>query len=450
MNLRGICLLAMTWAGLLPTPAGSMDASSPSVGPARLAMNYTCTLVNGQVVVQPAAETAYDITGPREQRLFTTCDPPFSNNCRSLTVHKFNMACGIDHVPWHRVVAAIGQTAAGEASISNDHLVLARDADRGAGHAPSCKDRKGGAAGSGECLPWRVRKPTERLVLPQGFAPLGEAGARVLDGQGLATTYAAAGAVQPLAQLPGSGPYRMTHDRTGEDAFDIVQSAGASAQTVSQESDSSEGWTTSLSFNTVEDKTPELIVATSSVSGQAVADASAPDLSAVGLPLVAVLGTLIALVAGFFVYRTPQLHFAAADVSDAAASARRGARKAQDQAADLIESLRARLADTSRGVSATSDQPGDPALASALLQLRAMFARTEAAVSTLSSATVVREVMQTELAAIRQRMEDAESAARRGSTPVMKLAAQFRQIARDIDRVQSITESAASSTSRPA
>jgi hypothetical protein len=79
-----------------------------------------------------------------------------------------------------------------------------------------------------------------------------------------------------------------------------------------------------------------------------------------------------------------------------------------------------------------------------------MFARTEAAVSTLSSATVVREVMQTELAAIRQRIEDAENAARRGSTPVMKLAAQFRQIARDIDRVQSITHSAASSTTRPA
>ncbi len=427
-----------------------MDAPAPTVGSARVAMSYSCAVVQGVVVVQPGRELAYDITGAREQRPFTTCDPPFSNNCRSLTVHKFEMACGAERVSWHRVVAAIGKTTAGEATVSKDHLVLVRDADGGSGHAPSCKDRKGGAAGAGECLPWRVRKPTERLVLPKGFAPLGEVGARFLDVSFPTTTYAAAGSVPPMAQLPGSGPYRITHDLSGEDPFADVPRAGATAQTVSQESDSSEGWTTSLSFNTtVDDSTPEIIVATSSVSGKenpaaAPASAAVPD-----LPWFAVAGTIIVLIVGFFVYRTPQMRFAAADVSDAAASARRGVRKAQDQAAELMEMLRTRLADPGHAISPANDLPGDPALASALLQLRAMFARTEAAVSTLSSATVVREVMQTELAAIRQRIDDAENAARRGSTPVMKLAAQFRQIARDIDRAQSITQSAASSTVRP-
>jgi hypothetical protein len=53
--------------------------------------------------------------------------------------------------------------------------------------------------------------------------------------------------------------------------------------------------------------------------------------------------------------------------------------------------------------------------------------------------------MQTELSAIRTRIAEAERAARRGSTPMMKLAAQFRQIARDIDRVQTVTQSASQS-----
>lgn len=452
MNLRGVCLLAVAWAGLLTTPAGSMDAPLPTVGPGRVAMNYSCSLAQGVVVVQPAPETIYDVTGAREQRLFTTCDPPFSNNCRSLTVHKFDIGCGLEHVPWHRVVAAIGETEAGKASVSNGHLVLARDADRGSGHAPSCKDRKGGASGSGECLPWRVRKPTERLVLPQGFAPLGEAGARFLDADVPTTTDAAAlGTVHSVAQLPGSGPYRITHDRSGEDAFAFadVPSVGATATTVSQDSDGSDGWTTSLSFNTVEENAPELIVATSSVSGKATANAQSPSAALGSLPWIAFMATLLALAGGLYVYRTPQLRFAA-DVTDAAASARRGVRKAQVQAGDLIEAIRARLVITNDGSSPAPEQSGDPALVSALLQLRAMFARTEAAVATLYSATVVREVMQTELSAIRHRIEDAESAARSGSTPVMKLAAQFRQIARDIDRVQSITQSAAHSTNGPA
>jgi hypothetical protein len=429
-----------------------MDAPAPgpapAVGAARVVMPFSCAVDQGTVVLQPAQELSYEITGTREQRLFTTCDPPFSNNCRSLTVHKFKMACGAERISWHRVVAAIGQTAAGEASVAKDHLVLVRDADRGTGHVPSCTDRKGGAAGSGECLPWSVRKPKERLVLPQGFAPLGEAGARFLDDTLPTIAPVAPGSVQTAAQLPGSGPYRITPDLSGEDAFADISRASATAQTISQEVDSSEGWTTSLSFNTIEENAPEVIVATSSVSGQVTANAASAGSDQPALAWVALLAGVLALAAAIVVYRMPQLHLAT-DVSGAAAVARRSARRAQDHAADLIGTVRNRLLDRSHGaMPSAAEQSGDPALTSALLQLRAMLARTEAAVATLSSASVVREVMQTEVATLRERIDEADRAARRGSTPVMKLAAQFRQIARDIDRVQSITESAAHGTNR--
>ena len=443
MSRRGASLLAMIVAGLQAAPALGMDGPGASPPASRLAMPYSCSIVQGLVVVQPGPELLFDITGKQEQRLFTTCDPPFSNNCRSLNVQKFDIACGTERVSWHRVVAAIGTTTAGEATASNGHLVLVRDADAATGLAPSCKDRKGAA---GECLPWSVRKPKERLVLPRGFAPVSEVGASVLDGSAPVATYAATSVASPTVQLPGSGPYRMTPDHGADDAFADIPVSGATATTVSRDFDSSDGWTTSLSFSKVEESTPEIIIATSSVSGKAVANTTTSNSMNNYIPWIGSLVAFLTLVAAYFLYRAPQIRFAGG-VTDATGVALRSMRKAQDQAADLIGTLRSRLAETdSEYLSAT--QPTDPALASALLQLRAMFARTEAAVATLSNGTVVREVMQTELAGIRDRMDGAERAARRGSMPVMKLAAQFRQIARDIDRVQNVTQSAAQSTSR--
>ncbi len=429
-----------------------MDAPAVAENATRLALPYRCSVVKGSVVVEPSLETTLDITGPHEQRLFTTCDPPFSNNCRSLTVHKFDVACGQDRVPWHRVVAAIGRTTAGDAAMSKGHLVLTREAGGAAsGSAPSCKDRSAAGAG-GECLPWSVRKPTERLVLPQGFAPVRETGARFIGDTAPLPSFISAGASSSLgAAVSSAVPYRMTPDHGSDDAFGGLDQGGgqAVATNVSAEQDAAEGWTTSLSFNTGEEQTPELIVATSSVSGEktvntAAAAAPSPDRSWMGALMAA-----LALAAAFAAYRMPGVRFAAPGLSGTAAIARRKLRTANDRAHDLVAGLRQRLAETSEPEAEPHAPPGDPALSSALLQLRAMHARTEAAVAMLSSATVVREVMQTELTAIRARIEDAERASRRGSTPVMKLAAQFRQIARDIERVQGITQSAAQSTAGP-
>ena len=452
MNRRGISLLAITLAGLstagLSTaPASGMDAPVFPSGAERLAMPYSCSLDRGVVSVTPSIEQVYEIRG-REQRLFTTCDPPFSNNCRSVAVHKFQIACGVDRVSWHRVVAAIGRTTAGDALLSKGHLVLTREAVPASGSAPSCRDRKAPGTPGGECLPWSIRKPTERLVLPQSFAPVGEVGAQLVDATFL--PYATGPSPVSNAMLPGAGPYRMTPNLTAEDPFGSVQALDVPAAWNQVDVATSgpvdmHGWTTSLSFATREEVAPELIVATSSVSGRkvkAVVD-SGPSM----LTWVALILTGLGLATAVAAYRLPQLRFSGPDL---AAAARHHLYKVHDHAQVLVGSVRVRLAAAVDPEPVTQGQPGDPALSSALLQLKAMLARTEAAVAMLSSAAVVREVMQTELSAIRTRIEDAERAARRGSTPVMKLAAQFRQIARDIDRVQNVTHSAAQSTHRTA
>jgi DNA repair ATPase RecN len=157
--------------------------------------------------------------------------------------------------------------------------------------------------------------------------------------------------------------------------------------------------------------------------------------------LIASVGLAVAA----YLHRTRQIRLVAPDLSGAADAALRNLRKAQELTHGLIGSMSTGLKSVPQAIAQETDRLDDPTLASALLQLRAMFARTEAAVATLSATAVVREVMQTELAAIRSRLEEAERAARRGSTPMMKLAAQFRQIARDIDRVQNVTQSASRS-----
>ena len=105
---RGIRLWAIAWVGLQALPAASMDGPAPADRPVRLAMPYTCAIDKGALVVRPGPERVFAVTGNREERLFTTCDPPFSSNCRSLIVHKFEVVCGLDRVSWPRLVAAIG------------------------------------------------------------------------------------------------------------------------------------------------------------------------------------------------------------------------------------------------------------------------------------------------------------------------------------------------------
>jgi hypothetical protein len=453
LNRQGIFLLALALAGVQSGPAAGTDSPpAPPAANVRLAMPYSCEIVQGAVQVKPSIEQIFDVTG-LEQRLFTTCDPPFSNNCRSLKIHKFDIACGLERVSWHRVVAAIGRTAAGDATLSKGHLVLAREAGVPSGSAPSCRDRQTNQPANGECLPWSMRKPTERLVLPQSFAPLGEVGARFTEATSTVVDAAAAQLPPVTAAVSGSGPYRMTLDTSSEDPFGAMHKLGAAsslatATAVSSDADHGSEWTTSLSFATAEEAAPELVIATSSVSGQSSAGLGGSPAQMM-LPWIGLLVAGLGLAAAFAYYRQPQLNLESFDLTNAAAAARRSVRKLQDQATGAVDALRDRLSETGNFEPAADDVSArDPALSSALLQLKAMLARSEAAVATLSSATVVREVMQTELAAIKSRIEDAELAARRGSTPVMKLAAQFRQIARDIDRVQSITQSASQSTSR--
>ncbi|MDX2307569.1 MAG: hypothetical protein NW216_04960 [Hyphomicrobium sp.] len=150
-------------------------------GPERVVLPYSCVVENGMVRLSPSPERTFPVIEGREMREFETCDPPFSRNCTKLTIHRFDMACGGQRVPWPRVVEAMGRTKAGVARIERGLLTLVRSAAPAQGHAPSCRDTSA-TSDSAECLPWKVRRNVESIVVPKGFAPASEVGARFLNG----------------------------------------------------------------------------------------------------------------------------------------------------------------------------------------------------------------------------------------------------------------------------
>ena len=71
-----------------------------------LAMPYACSVENGNVRLEPSAETSYLIQGRREELTFSSCPGGRRGLCEQLMVHRFVISCGGEKVAWSRVAAA--------------------------------------------------------------------------------------------------------------------------------------------------------------------------------------------------------------------------------------------------------------------------------------------------------------------------------------------------------
>lgn len=190
-----------------------LGAVSPVRAGDELALPFDCGLENGRLTLQPTAtERRYPIIGARDQQAITACHTARSRNCRTIMVHRFVISCGGAGVDWMRVAAAIRHADAAPAWVEDGHLNVVLAA-RGSGNAVphSCFDRPTIAlAGVGlqrrvalarDCAASDGRTDFDQLVLPAGFAPVGEMGARLMLGSGAAPR--AANADSPLTHLVG-------------------------------------------------------------------------------------------------------------------------------------------------------------------------------------------------------------------------------------------------------
>ena len=183
----------------------------------RLVMPFNCGVAGGEVRLTPAADTSYRIAGSRDERTITTCARAASSSCRTVMVHKFNISCGGHAVAWMDIAAAIRGADANRAWIEGGRLNLvlpahASEADIGCleAHADAGAGLRRPVVVGGECLPWRRKAAFEHLVLPSGYAPVGELGARLMVGAAADEMAMKLGAMDALALEPQLTQVSMT------------------------------------------------------------------------------------------------------------------------------------------------------------------------------------------------------------------------------------------------
>jgi hypothetical protein len=153
----------------------------------RVVMPFDCGLEQGRIKLSSAvAARAYDIVGKREVATVTSCSQPRSGSCHRLMVHRFDISCGGAGIAWMRVAAAMCQATSEPAWIEQGRLNVVWAAHNPSAHAP-CLERPTYALG-GMALERRVAytgncesrgDDYEHVVLPAGFAPVAELGARI-------------------------------------------------------------------------------------------------------------------------------------------------------------------------------------------------------------------------------------------------------------------------------
>jgi hypothetical protein len=226
-------------------------------------MPFDCGVENGRLTLTPADERRYSIIGARDEQPVTACHSAGSSHCRTIMVHRFVISCGGAGVAWMRVAAAMRHPQAAPAWVENGHLNVVLAA-RGSGPTVprDCRDRPAFAlAGAGfqrtvatgrDCVADRASTRIDQLVLPAGFAPVGEMGARlVLDTRALPrpnsggsnsgvmawitpaaaaegqTLVAKADAGEIVAPIPGLEPYDADYEPaySGNHWITVVQEA---------------------------------------------------------------------------------------------------------------------------------------------------------------------------------------------------------------------------------
>jgi hypothetical protein len=152
----------------------------------RLVMPFDCGLEGGRIRLSPAIPKSYPIIGTREEEAITTCRPPLASGCRTLMVHFFVISCDGVGVAWMRVVVAIGRTGASRAWVDDGCLNVMLPARAAQGPDAGCFE--GLPTGGGDRLArrvgfvqaWRRRlADVDHVVLPEGYPPIGEFGARL-------------------------------------------------------------------------------------------------------------------------------------------------------------------------------------------------------------------------------------------------------------------------------
>jgi len=372
----------------------------------RLLMPFDCSAAGGEVRLTPAAETSYRIAGSRDERTVTTCTRAASSSCRTVMVHKFNIACDGHAVAWMDIAAAIRGADANRAWIEGGRLNLVLPAHASEADI-ACLDQHAGiglkrpVVVGGECLPWRRKAAFEHLVLPSGYAPVGEMGARLMVGAAADEVAMKLGAMDAVALEPQLTQVSMTDAeievaKADPDAYLEPGRRRDAPDAVLEPELAGDDWIT---------------VVHSGAGPAASASHAAPfDARPWAWILVIASAAVVALLLA--------MRFLPPALARRSASA------------------------TSRALA-----KGGLSLANASAAVAALLAQTETAARALKGAGPLREVLQGELNQVRVRLGNLEKSTANGEGDADKWALQYRALVRELERIRRIVDSAVASLS---
>ena len=144
-----------------------------------VSLPVSCDVRSDRVILQPSPPTTYEIVSERRRDVFSACRPDRPHDCRPVLIYRFEVACGEETVEWMDLAAALMSASGSRVSVKNDRLHIRPRPKSGLG---KCDTADPAFSFMKACDPW-MQDPTLNpdWVLPPGFAPVHEVGARFVE-----------------------------------------------------------------------------------------------------------------------------------------------------------------------------------------------------------------------------------------------------------------------------
>ena len=419
-----IVKILFAFVAIIATAVGTLSFASAGD---TLVMPFSCKLDNGQPKLTGTSPTHHDIVGPRQLRSYTACRDGAGRDCRTMLVHSFNLLCDGKSVPWWKVAAEVRSKAVGRSWIENGQLNLLLEKPASSGG-----------------------KRMVQFVLPPGFAPLGELGARfaIKPAASVKTAKQPAEADKPSTTIvtgaTGSGkPSKVA--ATKEDAI-VAESTpkASSVPALFDDSSAPDPW--------------QPVVHLGGAATTQLSSAEAGSSYGLVTLLSALIATSLLGAVGWFVRQRYGVAVSSGIAEDTTLSSEAGGftpdlSKSKALVAfvpalfsGLLARIRARwLGWKWRNVSTARPwQWRNTSIANGARSAEALYEKAENAVRALGPVSALRDTLTSELKVVRQRLDTL----RGGSSEDVKtarLASSLRSAVRDLERIGRIADSAAAS-----
>ncbi len=370
-----------------------------------LVMPYACTKIGNRVVTTPGPARRYPVVGRLDAFELPGCTngSRAGTDCRPVAVHHFDILCGGKRVSWSDVAYSIAE--------SRPYPSKRTAIDDGSARCRLTADRSRldhtGAALSVVCYQPQASFPYTRMLVPAGFAPVGEAGGRIVAADAPPAAPRQSGVLHALV--------------TSSPLPDITPVANEPAAAVPR-----------LDFAQAMDSGRAKILA---INVPVVLDASTPRSGPWGF--IWGFGAALAGLAGFGAWRWPH-------------KARRvKARTARSLLQAIVwgetygTGVRQKFAGLPTVFKPAPKPIADIKAANAASAVTALLGDAQGRLSDLRNAGPLNDVLTQELGQLRQRLSALESTAAESEEAAARASPGFRNLMRDIERVRRITDSAA-------